>query len=47
MERNNRLGLILQADCDKAFDSVKWTFLVEALKQFGLGPDFISWIRLC
>ena len=39
MELQNKSGLILQVDFEKAFISVEWKFLVDALKQFEFGPD--------
>ena len=39
-------GLILLADFEKAFDTVKWTSLKAALKAFGFGPVFRCWITI-
>ncbi len=33
-------------DQEKAFDRVNHTVLLKTLQAFGLGPDFISWIRI-
>ena len=31
-------------DFEKAFDSVSWDFLIEALIRLGFGQNFIKWI---
>ncbi|KAK7881221.1 hypothetical protein WMY93_029630 [Mugilogobius chulae] len=30
----------------RPFDRVEWAFLYEAMDRFGLGKDFISWVKL-
>ena len=42
-ESRKELGLILQIDFEKAFDSVEWNFLIQTLIQFGFGNDFVSY----
>ena len=37
---------MVTADIEKAFDSVDHNFLFATLKKFGLGPEFISWVRV-
>ena len=32
-------------DFQKAFDSVKWDFILDCLEAFNFGPDFIQWIK--
>ena len=36
---------ITQIDFEKAFDSVEWPFLFDALKTLNFGDNFISWIK--
>ena len=36
--------IILLADFEKAFDSIRWKFLKDCLKFFGFGPNFQKWI---
>ena len=43
-EYNKIPGLIMLVDFEKAFDSVSWDFLIEALSKLGFGHNFINWI---
>ena len=47
MDKYNECGLALQLDFAKATDSVDWKFLNTVLQQFGFGPDFIQWVKIC
>ena len=37
----------IKFDISKAFDTVKWSFIVSVLQAMGLPSQFINWIRLC
>ena len=37
---------MVSLDAEKAFDRVKWGYLYEAMARFGLGDNFILWVRL-
>ena len=39
-------GIILLIDFEKAFDTIKWSFIIKSLEHFQFGPDFIKWIKL-
>ena len=39
-------GIILLIDFEKAFDTVSWDFIFKALARFGLGEDFIKWVKV-
>ena len=45
-EKDNRDGLLMLIDFQKAFDSVSWEFIYNVLKFFGFCNKFIDWIRL-
>lgn len=45
-ENNNKDGILLFADFQKAFDSVEWNFLFKTLQKFNFGPNFIKWIQI-
>ncbi|KAL0439817.1 UNVERIFIED_CONTAM: hypothetical protein Slati_2464700 [Sesamum latifolium] len=38
---------ILRVDIQKAYDSVNWDFILEALRIFNFPPRFIGWIEQC
>ena len=38
-------GMLLSVDFAKAFDSISWSFLYDALKFFNFGPNFVKWIQ--
>ena len=38
-------GILFVADIEKAVDSVEHNFIFASLKRFGLGVEFIEWIR--
>ena len=37
--------LLLFIGFQKAFDRVEWEFLIESLKKFNLGRDFLQWVK--
>lgn len=42
---NDYLGLLTTTDFEKAFDSLRWDFLIKSLKAFNFGPSFMAWIE--
>ena len=44
-ECNETPGAILLLDIEKAFDSVNHDFLLQVLKYFDFGDNFISWVK--
>ena len=45
-EAQNKAGLILLVDFEKAFDSLSWNFIHEILPKFNFGENFIKWIHM-
>ena len=43
---NNISGAIVLLDIEKAFDSVHRDFLLEVLKRFNFGENFIKWVKV-
>jgi hypothetical protein len=46
MHRLKQPGLFLKLDIAKAFDNVRWDYLLEVLQQFGFGPRWCAWISI-
>ena len=38
--------ILISMDAEKAFDRVEWIFLFTAMRKFGFGERFISWVKL-
>ena len=45
-KNNNLGGMLLFIDFEKAFDSINWTFMLQALKCLNFGPNFIKWVKV-
>ena len=45
-EEENKPGLLLLTDFEKAFDSVSWTFINNVLDFFNFGVSFKKWINI-
>ena len=43
--KENIPGLLLFIDFQKAFDSVEFELLIESLKKFNFGRDFLQWVK--
>ena len=43
---NNKQGLLLQLDFEKAYDSIEWPFLFSVLKKFNFPDNLIEGIKL-
>jgi hypothetical protein len=39
-------GVLLKLDISRAFDSISWSFLFEALRHMGFGELFLKWLSL-
>nr|GEX25085.1 RNA-directed DNA polymerase, eukaryota [Tanacetum cinerariifolium] len=44
-KRKNKQALIFKVDFAKAYDSVRWDYLLDVLPAFGFGPNWCKWIR--
>ena len=45
-ETNNKAGLLMLIDFEKAFDSISWDFMLTAFKYFNFGDSILNWIKL-
>jgi hypothetical protein len=44
LHRAKHAGLFLKLDIAKAFDTVRWDYLLEVLQQFGFGAKWRCWV---
>ena len=42
----NQPGIILLLDFEKAFDTIKWTYILDSLRIFNFGEQFINWVKI-
>src|SRR6266540_3450334 len=45
MHRKKLSGVILKIDFEKAYDKVKWPFLLQTLRMKGFSPKWCSWVK--
>ncbi len=45
-ENNNISGCLISLDFEKAYDSLEWDFMIETLKKFEFGDNFIRWVNI-
>jgi hypothetical protein len=41
----DKKGIIAFLDFEKAFDTIQWSVIYDALTQFNIGPNFIHWVH--
>ncbi|GJU32050.1 RNA-directed DNA polymerase, eukaryota [Tanacetum coccineum] len=44
-KRKNKQAMFFKVDFAKAYDSVRWDFLIDVLEAFGFGLTWCNWIR--
>ena len=43
--RGNEKGILCKLDIEKAYDHIRWDFLLQMLERMGLGSKWIRWIN--
>jgi len=38
-------GLLFVIDYKKTFDSLEWSFILDTLRSYGVGPSLINWAK--
>jgi hypothetical protein len=46
LEHQNREGMLMAKDFEKAFDSISWDFLYDILKCSNFGAILMKWIKI-
>nr|GEX58610.1 RNA-directed DNA polymerase, eukaryota [Tanacetum cinerariifolium] len=44
-KRRNKQTMFFKVDFAKAYDSIRWDYLIDVLGSFGFGPVWCNWIR--
>lgn len=47
LRKSKKKGLIFKVDFEKAYDTVEWSFLLDGLRDMGLGSKWRTWIEAC
>ncbi|XP_071704508.1 uncharacterized protein [Rutidosis leptorrhynchoides] len=47
LKTNKKKSFLFKVDFEKAFDSLKWNFLLEVMKSMGFGCKWMKWILSC
>ena len=45
-KENNKEGLLLLIDFEKAFDSIEWSYLRKVLRAYNFGEEYIKWFKI-
>lgn len=45
-EKSNKSEIFLFAEFQKAFDSVEWEFLLQSMRKFNFGKNFVKWMKI-
>ncbi|GJY48443.1 reverse transcriptase domain, reverse transcriptase zinc-binding domain protein [Tanacetum coccineum] len=46
-KKRKKKGLIFKVDFEKAFDSIKWRFLLDLIGKMGFGGKWCNWVEAC
>ena len=45
--KSNECGVLCKLDLEKAYDHLKWDFLLQVLQKMGFGEKWVGWVKWC
>ena len=45
--KSNECGVMCKLDIEKAYDHLKWDFLLQVLRKMGFGEKWVGWVKWC
>ncbi len=45
LKEQDKNGMLLLLDFEKAFDTLSWKYIMQVLQSFGFGQSFVKWYK--